>query len=88
MLTVCPSCATSYDIELASLQPNGRRVRCVRCRNVWHAEPSQADKLLAAADAIAPVRDMVDAAQSFAAETSSDAADSPLTAAGSVPIGV
>jgi predicted Zn finger-like uncharacterized protein len=77
MLTVCPSCAPSYDIELASLHPNGRRVRCVRCRNVWHAEPSQADKLLAAADAIAPVRDMVDAAQSFAAETSSDAADSP-----------
>jgi predicted Zn finger-like uncharacterized protein len=82
MLTVCPSCATSYDIELASLQPNGRRVRCVRCRNVWRAEPSQADKLLAAANAIAPVRDMVDAAQSFAAETSSDVADSPLGSRG------
>src|SRR5580693_3710880 len=69
MLIVCPSCATSYDIELASLQPNGRRVRCMRCRNVWRAEPSQADKLSAAAEAIAPVREMVDGAQSFAAET-------------------
>jgi predicted Zn finger-like uncharacterized protein len=78
MLTVCPSCATSYDIELASLQPNGRRVRCVRCRNVWRAEPSQADKLSAAAEAIAPVREMVDGAQSFAAETLSEAADPRL----------
>jgi predicted Zn finger-like uncharacterized protein len=75
MLIVCPSCATSYDIELASLQPDGRQVRCVRCRNVWHAEPSQADKLLAAADAIAPVREMADVAPSFAANTMSDAAD-------------
>jgi len=54
MLIVCPSCATSYDVELASLSPNGRQVRCVRCRNVWHAELSKADKLLAAAAAIAP----------------------------------
>jgi predicted Zn finger-like uncharacterized protein len=78
MLIVCPSCATSYDIALASLQPGGRQVRCVRCRNVWHAEPSQADKLLAAADAIAPVREMADVAPSFAANTMSDTADSPV----------
>jgi predicted Zn finger-like uncharacterized protein len=54
MLIVCPSCATSYDVELASLHPDGRRVRCVRCRHVWHAEPSRADQLMAAAEAIAP----------------------------------
>jgi predicted Zn finger-like uncharacterized protein len=78
MLIVCPSCATSYDIELASLQPGGRRVRCVRCRNVWHVEPSQADKLLAAAAAIAPVREMADVAPSAAAKTMSDAADFPV----------
>jgi predicted Zn finger-like uncharacterized protein len=54
MLIVCPSCATSYDVELASLQPDGRRVRCVRCHAVWQAEPTRADKLLAAAEAIAP----------------------------------
>jgi len=67
MLIVCPSCATSYDIELASLQPDGRRVRCVRCRNVWLAELSHADKLLAAAEAIAPVPETADAAHAFAA---------------------
>jgi predicted Zn finger-like uncharacterized protein len=54
MLIVCPSCATSYDVELASLSPNGRQVRCVRCRAVWRAEPSHADKLMLAAAAIAP----------------------------------
>ena len=54
MLIVCPNCATSYDLDLANLSPNGRQVRCVRCRAVWRAEPNQADKLLAAAAAIDP----------------------------------
>ncbi|MGE4165159.1 MAG: DUF3426 domain-containing protein [Xanthobacteraceae bacterium] len=37
MLIVCPSCATSYNINQASLGPGGRTVRCARCRNSWHA---------------------------------------------------
>src|SRR3974377_140250 len=49
MLIVCPSCATSYDVELASLRPEGRCMRCLRCRMVWHLAPTRADKLLAAA---------------------------------------
>jgi predicted Zn finger-like uncharacterized protein len=73
MLIVCPSCATSYDVAVASLMPNGRQVRCVRCRAVWRAAPSQADKLMAAAEAIAPAPEMAyqaadGAAGSFAAE--------------------
>jgi predicted Zn finger-like uncharacterized protein len=56
MLIVCPSCATSYDVKQANLPPEGRRVRCIRCRTVWHAESSHADKVLAAAAAIAPDR--------------------------------
>ena len=58
MLIVCPSSATSYDVNLASLSPNGRQVRCVRCRAIWHAEPSHADKLMHAAAALAPERDV------------------------------
>jgi predicted Zn finger-like uncharacterized protein len=54
MLIVCPSCATSYEVQPASLEPNGRQVRCVRCRMVWHAELKQADRLMAAAEALAP----------------------------------
>jgi predicted Zn finger-like uncharacterized protein len=54
MLIVCPSCGTSYDVELASLPPSGRQVRCLRCRRVWRAELSHVDQLHAAAAAIAP----------------------------------
>lgn len=54
MLIVCPNCATSYDIDVASLRPEGRKVRCVRCRTVWHAELPHADKLMAAAEALGP----------------------------------
>jgi predicted Zn finger-like uncharacterized protein len=58
MLIVCPSCATSYDVKAATLQPDGRRVRCVRCQNVWLAGPTHADKLLAAAEALGPGPEM------------------------------
>ena len=53
MLIVCPSCTTSYDVDSASLPPNGRQVRCARCRTVWHAKLSHADKLVLAAAALA-----------------------------------
>ncbi|MGC2131724.1 MAG: MJ0042-type zinc finger domain-containing protein [Xanthobacteraceae bacterium] len=61
MLIVCPNCATSYDVDVASLRPDGRRVRCVRCRMIWHAELPNEEKLIAAADALAPVRRAVEA---------------------------
>ena len=78
MLIVCPTCATSYDVELASLQPNGRQVRCVRCRAIWHAAPSHADKLLAAAEAIGPEPQMAQApAGAFAEEPALQSADEP-----------
>ena len=47
MLIVCPTCATSYDVEPASLGANGRQVRCVRCRTVWLAELNRAAQLTA-----------------------------------------
>jgi predicted Zn finger-like uncharacterized protein len=71
MLIVCPSCATSYDVALATLSPQGRQVRCSRCHAVWHAELSPADKLLAAAAAIAPEPVAVEPAAE-AATTASD----------------
>ncbi len=37
MLIVCPHCATSYRIEAPALGPQGRSVRCLRCRTVWFA---------------------------------------------------
>ncbi|HTT47336.1 MAG TPA: MJ0042-type zinc finger domain-containing protein [Pseudolabrys sp.] len=37
MLIVCPSCATSYMIDQASLGAAGRNVRCARCKASWFA---------------------------------------------------
>jgi predicted Zn finger-like uncharacterized protein len=75
MLIVCPSCASSYDVEPAALEPNGRQVRCVRCRTVWHAEPSRAERLLAAAEALGPAnpQDVAEAVDS--AEWAAESAD-------------
>jgi len=75
MLIVCPSCATSYDVELASLLPEGRYVRCLRCDMVWHAAPSHADKLLAAAAALCPELILVDRALAAQASQPEPAAD-------------
>jgi predicted Zn finger-like uncharacterized protein len=85
MLIVCPTCATSYDIDAASLRPNGRQVRCVRCRAIWRAELSQADKLIAAAEALAPVRRAVEAMAEAAGEetASSSPEDHPAEMADS-----
>jgi predicted Zn finger-like uncharacterized protein len=69
MLIVCPNCATSYDVAVASLRPNGRMVRCVRCKEVWQAELSHSDKLMAAAEALAPVRRAVEAISAGAMST-------------------
>jgi predicted Zn finger-like uncharacterized protein len=83
MLIVCPTCATSYDVELASLQPNGRQVRCVRCRAVWHAAPRRADKLLAAAEAIGPEPQVPQApAGAFAEEPALHSADEQVADGG------
>ena len=83
MLIVCPTCATSYDVELASLQPNGRQVRCVRCRTIWRAAPSHAAKLLAAAEAIGPEPQVAQAPEgAFAEEPALQSADEQIVDGG------
>ena len=83
MLIVCPSCGTSYDVKSANMPPTGRQVRCLRCRTVWHAEPSRADKVLAAAAAIGPDRDVMGEASGLAERAASQvASDSLASAAG------
>ncbi len=43
MLIVCPSCATSYMIDPASVAPAGRTVRCARCKVTWFAGAPEAE---------------------------------------------
>lgn len=81
MLIVCPSCATSYDVQPARLEPNGRQVRCVRCRTVWRAELKQADKLIAAAAALGPDDEPLAAELAIGSGPTEDAA------AAEVPLG-
>ena len=77
MLIVCPNCATSYDVDVASLRPDGRRVRCVRCRTIWHAELPHEEKLIAAAEALAPVRGAIEAVAEAATAEAAVTADPP-----------
>ena len=42
MLIVCPTCATTYQIQLATLGAAGRTVRCAGCKNTWFATPESA----------------------------------------------
>ncbi len=45
MLIVCPSCATSYMIDEASLGVGGRMVRCARCKATWFASRAQEEAI-------------------------------------------
>ena len=52
-MIVCPSCATSYMIDPASLGPSGRAVRCARCKSTWFAGGPQEKVAGFVADVIA-----------------------------------
>jgi predicted Zn finger-like uncharacterized protein len=53
MLIVCPSCATSYQIDATSVGAQGRMVRCARCRATWFASaPRPEDTVDAFVDGI------------------------------------
>jgi len=88
MLIICPNCATSCDIDIASLRAAGRQVRCLRCQGVWHAGLPHAAKLLAAADALGPVRRTIEAVAQTVAEEAALApeAGSKTAPAGGSPI--
>jgi predicted Zn finger-like uncharacterized protein len=78
MLIACPNCGTSYGVEMATLRPPRgwtRQVRCHRCHCVWQAELSYADKLVVAANAVAPVRRAMAAVAQAAAQPTDYAAD-------------
>jgi predicted Zn finger-like uncharacterized protein len=80
MLIACPNCGTSYGVEMATLRPPRgwtRQVRCHRCRCVWQAELSHADKLVVATNAVVPVRRAM-AAVAQAAAHAADHAEARL----------
>jgi len=42
MQIVCPNCRTSYGVTAAALGPEGRNVRCAKCKEIWHATAEEA----------------------------------------------
>ena len=77
MLIVCPSCATSYMIDPASVGPGGRTVRCARCRTTWFAGgPKSAPEVTAFVNGVIREAETQSAgtASSGSASHSSDAA--------------
>ncbi len=38
MILTCPQCHTKYQLAEEQLKPNGRKVRCSRCRHVFWAD--------------------------------------------------
>lgn len=86
MLIVCPTCATSYTIEPASLGPAGRSVRCSRCKESWFAgAPAEAVSDFAA-DVIAEAeaRDTSGSPDHMAASAADDFGHEPEQPAASI----
>lgn len=51
MKIVCPTCSADYTIAEDMLGPNGRKVKCATCANVWHAMPEPESPVLEPNDA-------------------------------------
>mgnify|MGYP001168128225 CR=1 FL=1 len=46
MIVTCPSCDTKYEVLRDILIPNGRRLRCVRCKHTWTERPPSVNEAL------------------------------------------
>jgi predicted Zn finger-like uncharacterized protein len=77
MRIVCPNCQTSYEVSAASLGAEGRQVRCVRCKDVWHAIPVQDDVAEPAAAAAGMIAAAASAQYQRGAGASAAAAPAP-----------
>lgn len=78
-MIVCPNCTTSYDVDPAKLGPNGRMVRCARCKESWLALPvdEMAMAMAEAAAAASPEAAPDQMAQEWQAVADAPVIDSP-----------
>lgn len=45
MHILCPKCSTKFIITESQIVDTGRKVRCSKCKHIWHAQLSQADEI-------------------------------------------
>lgn len=76
MILACPSCGARFKIDAAKLQPNGRTVRCAKCRHTWRAEPESEPAEPAGAAESDPEAAAPQAAESETARAEATAGDS------------
>lgn len=48
MRIVCPNCSSAYTVADDMLGPNGRKVKCASCKEIWHATPEPEEEVLPA----------------------------------------
>ena len=55
MIAACPTCDARYRIDVTKLRPEGARLRCARCENVFRVERPEAPAAPAVPEPAAPV---------------------------------
>jgi predicted Zn finger-like uncharacterized protein len=60
MIVSCPQCDTHFDLDPKVLMPNGRALRCAKCKHTWTERPP--DDIHAPEPVVAPVAPVAPAA--------------------------
>jgi len=47
MYIICPNCQTNFIIDASMLMPNGRKVKCSKCRHIWYKEAPDISTIIA-----------------------------------------
>lgn len=74
----CPHCQTTYDLAETAIGPQGRQVRCARCKSVWHAMPVASPAMASHDDIDEAAYDGADEMAEAIAQERSEADDVPM----------
>ncbi|PZO01074.1 MAG: hypothetical protein DCF30_08370 [Hyphomicrobiales bacterium] len=87
MLIVCPSCASRYELDVAKLGTEGRKVRCANCQTSWHVVPEAFPDAPTAEETQALLNAELEQAAAIEAQVSALAAEQGVESAEAPPPG-